>query len=92
MLPIAYCCPGGASTERRASWIDRQTEPPSRIPTGSRLIRLIRKPAYASARNRSEFVASAQRGRARLIAVVLGSPDAYTDVRKLLNYGFASRG
>ena len=38
------------------------------------------------------LVASARRGRVRLIAVVLGSPDAYTDVRKLLNYGFASRG
>jgi serine-type D-Ala-D-Ala carboxypeptidase (penicillin-binding protein 5/6) len=38
------------------------------------------------------LVASAHRGSVRLIAVALGSPDAYPDVRKLLNYGFATRG
>jgi D-alanyl-D-alanine carboxypeptidase (penicillin-binding protein 5/6) len=38
------------------------------------------------------LVASARRGRVRLVAVVLGSLDPYRDVRKLLNYGFASRG
>jgi D-alanyl-D-alanine carboxypeptidase (penicillin-binding protein 5/6) len=38
------------------------------------------------------LVASAQRGKVRLIAVVLGSPEAYGDVKKLLDYGFASRG
>ncbi len=43
-------------------------------------------------RSKHCLVASAHRGRVRLIAVVLGSPDAYKDVRKLLNYGFASRG
>ena len=34
------------------------------------------------------LVASAHRGRARLIAVVLHSPDPYRDVRRLLNFGF----
>jgi serine-type D-Ala-D-Ala carboxypeptidase (penicillin-binding protein 5/6) len=34
------------------------------------------------------LVASARRGRARLIAVVLGSSDPYRDARRLLNYGF----
>jgi serine-type D-Ala-D-Ala carboxypeptidase (penicillin-binding protein 5/6) len=34
------------------------------------------------------LVASARRGRARLIAVVLGSADPYRDARRLLNYGF----
>ena len=38
------------------------------------------------------LVASAHRGRVRLIAVVLGSQDPYGDARKLLNYGFARRG
>jgi serine-type D-Ala-D-Ala carboxypeptidase (penicillin-binding protein 5/6) len=36
------------------------------------------------------LVASARRGRASLIAVVLGSPDPYRDARRLLNYGFRS--
>jgi serine-type D-Ala-D-Ala carboxypeptidase (penicillin-binding protein 5/6) len=36
------------------------------------------------------LVASARRGRARLIAVVLGSSDPYRDARRLLNYGFRS--
>ena len=38
------------------------------------------------------LVASAHRGDVRLITVVLGSQDPYGDTRKLLNYGFASRG
>jgi D-alanyl-D-alanine carboxypeptidase len=36
------------------------------------------------------LVASARRGRAKLIAVVLGSSDPYRDARRLLNYGFRS--
>ncbi len=35
------------------------------------------------------LVASAHRGRKRLIAVILHSPDAYRDARRLLNFGFA---
>ena len=38
------------------------------------------------------LVASATRGGAQLIAVVLGSPDADTDARRLLTMGFSSRG
>jgi D-alanyl-D-alanine carboxypeptidase len=34
------------------------------------------------------LVASAHRGRTRLIAVVLGAGDPYRDARRLLNYGF----
>lgn len=34
------------------------------------------------------LVASAHRGGVHLIAVVLGSPDALTDARRLLDYGF----
>jgi D-alanyl-D-alanine carboxypeptidase len=34
------------------------------------------------------LVASAHRGRTRLIAVVLGARDQYRDARRLLNYGF----
>jgi D-alanyl-D-alanine carboxypeptidase (penicillin-binding protein 5/6) len=37
------------------------------------------------------LVASAHRGRKRLLAVVLGSPDAFSDARRLLNLGFRSR-
>jgi D-alanyl-D-alanine carboxypeptidase (penicillin-binding protein 5/6) len=36
------------------------------------------------------LVASAKRGRRRLIAVVLHSPDPYGDARRLLNFGFAN--
>ena len=36
------------------------------------------------------LVASARRGGARLIAVVLHSPDPYGDARRLLNFGFAN--
>jgi D-alanyl-D-alanine carboxypeptidase len=36
------------------------------------------------------LVASAHRGRMRLIAVVLGARDQYRDARRLLNYGFMS--
>jgi D-alanyl-D-alanine carboxypeptidase (penicillin-binding protein 5/6) len=35
------------------------------------------------------LVASAERGSRRLIAVVLGSPDAFTDARRLLDLGFS---
>jgi serine-type D-Ala-D-Ala carboxypeptidase (penicillin-binding protein 5/6) len=38
------------------------------------------------------LVASASRGGISLIAVAIGADDAYRDVRKLLNYGFATRG
>ena len=38
------------------------------------------------------LVASAERRGIRLIAVVLGSPDAYKDTRRLLDYGFSTRG
>ena len=38
------------------------------------------------------LVASAHRHGIRLIAVVLGSTDAYADARRLLDFGFASRG
>ena len=38
------------------------------------------------------LVASAHRYGIRLIAVVLGSPDAYADARRLLDFGFRSRG
>ncbi|MEN3342238.1 MAG: hypothetical protein V7644_1642 [Actinomycetota bacterium] len=38
------------------------------------------------------LVASARRGRTSLIAVVLDSPDTYTDARRLLNLGFRSLG
>jgi D-alanyl-D-alanine carboxypeptidase len=38
------------------------------------------------------LVASAHRGRTRLIAVVLGARDPYRDARRLLNYGFANLG
>jgi D-alanyl-D-alanine carboxypeptidase len=34
------------------------------------------------------LVASARRGRTRLIAVVLDSADPYRDAKRLLNYGF----
>jgi D-alanyl-D-alanine carboxypeptidase (penicillin-binding protein 5/6) len=37
------------------------------------------------------LVASAQRHGVRLIAVVLGADDSYSDVRKLLNFGFARK-
>jgi serine-type D-Ala-D-Ala carboxypeptidase (penicillin-binding protein 5/6) len=36
------------------------------------------------------LVASATRGKVSLIAVVLDSPDMYTDAKRLLNFGFAS--
>jgi D-alanyl-D-alanine carboxypeptidase (penicillin-binding protein 5/6) len=36
------------------------------------------------------LVASAKRGGVSLIAVVLDSPDMYSDARRLLNFGFAS--
>jgi D-alanyl-D-alanine carboxypeptidase (penicillin-binding protein 5/6) len=38
------------------------------------------------------LVASARRHGVHLIAVVLGANDSYRDVKKLLNWGFASRG
>ena len=38
------------------------------------------------------LVASAHRSGTRLIAVVLGSPDAYADARRLLNFGFRLEG
>ena len=38
------------------------------------------------------LVASAHRGGVHLIAVALGSPDAFTDARRLLDYGFRLRG
>jgi len=38
------------------------------------------------------LVASATRGGVSLIAVVLNSPDVYTDTKRLLNFGFASLG
>jgi serine-type D-Ala-D-Ala carboxypeptidase (penicillin-binding protein 5/6) len=38
------------------------------------------------------LVASARRHGVHLIAVVLGSDDSYTDVKKLLDFGFAPRG
>jgi D-alanyl-D-alanine carboxypeptidase (penicillin-binding protein 5/6) len=38
------------------------------------------------------LVASATRGGVSLIAVVLDSPDMYTDARRLLNFGFSSLG
>ena len=38
------------------------------------------------------LVASATRGGVRLIAVVLGSDDAYADARRLLDHGFRTRG
>jgi D-alanyl-D-alanine carboxypeptidase (penicillin-binding protein 5/6) len=38
------------------------------------------------------LVASAQRNGVQLIAVVLHADDAYGDVRRLLDYGFATRG
>jgi D-alanyl-D-alanine carboxypeptidase (penicillin-binding protein 5/6) len=38
------------------------------------------------------LVASATRNGASLIAVVLDSPDMYTDAKRLLNFGFASVG
>jgi serine-type D-Ala-D-Ala carboxypeptidase (penicillin-binding protein 5/6) len=38
------------------------------------------------------LVASARRHGVHLIAVVLGADDSYGDVKKLLNWGFASRG
>ena len=38
------------------------------------------------------LVASATRNGLSLIAVAIGADDAYRDVRKLLNYGFATRG
>lgn len=38
------------------------------------------------------LVASAHRGRTRLIAVVLHSVDPYRDARRLLDYGFAAAG
>jgi D-alanyl-D-alanine carboxypeptidase (penicillin-binding protein 5/6) len=37
------------------------------------------------------LVASARRRSMRLIAVILGSDDSYRDVRKLLDFGFATR-
>jgi serine-type D-Ala-D-Ala carboxypeptidase (penicillin-binding protein 5/6) len=37
------------------------------------------------------LVASAHRGRTRLIAVVLGADDPYRDARRLLDYGFRGR-
>jgi D-alanyl-D-alanine carboxypeptidase (penicillin-binding protein 5/6) len=36
------------------------------------------------------LVASATRGGVSLIAVVLDSPDMYTDAKRLLDFGFAS--
>jgi serine-type D-Ala-D-Ala carboxypeptidase (penicillin-binding protein 5/6) len=36
------------------------------------------------------LVGSASRGSTRLIAVVLHSPNAYGDVQRLLNFGFAN--
>jgi D-alanyl-D-alanine carboxypeptidase (penicillin-binding protein 5/6) len=38
------------------------------------------------------LVASAHRGRTRLIAVLLHSPDPYRDARRLLDYGFSTAG
>jgi serine-type D-Ala-D-Ala carboxypeptidase (penicillin-binding protein 5/6) len=38
------------------------------------------------------LVASVRRNGVHLIAVILGSNDAYKDVRKLFDYGFATRG
>jgi D-alanyl-D-alanine carboxypeptidase len=38
------------------------------------------------------LVASAHRNGVHLIAVILGSDDSYKDVRKLLDFGFATRG
>jgi D-alanyl-D-alanine carboxypeptidase len=38
------------------------------------------------------LVASARRGPVHLLAVVLGSPDAFTDAKRLLDYGFRLRG
>jgi D-alanyl-D-alanine carboxypeptidase len=38
------------------------------------------------------LVASARRNGVHLIAVILGSDDSYKDVRKLLDFGFATRG
>jgi D-alanyl-D-alanine carboxypeptidase len=38
------------------------------------------------------LVASARRHGVHMIAVILGSDDSYKDVRKLLDFGFASRG
>lgn len=38
------------------------------------------------------LVASATRGKLRLVAVVLKAPDMYADARRLLDYGFAKRG
>ena len=38
------------------------------------------------------LVASATRGGTSLLAVVLDSPDMYTDAKRLLNFGFASVG
>ena len=38
------------------------------------------------------LVASARRHGVHLIAIVLGADDSYGDVKKLLNWGFASRG
>ncbi len=38
------------------------------------------------------LVASVRRDGVHLIAVILGSDDAYKDVRKLFDYGFATRG
>ena len=38
------------------------------------------------------LVASARRGGIHLISVILGSDDSYKDVRKLLDFGFATRG
>jgi D-alanyl-D-alanine carboxypeptidase len=38
------------------------------------------------------LVISARRHGIRLIAVVIGSPDAYADMKRLLGYGFSSRG
>ena len=38
------------------------------------------------------LVASVRRNGVHLIAVILGSDDAYKDVRKLFDYGFATRG
>src|SRR5439155_12690972 len=58
VLPIASSCPGGAATELRATRIARQTAPLSRIPTGTRLMRLTRNPTYARARSRFESIDS----------------------------------
>jgi len=38
------------------------------------------------------LIASATRHGIRLIAVVLGSPDSYADAKRLLDYGFSTRG